>query len=71
MATFDSGLLRLLVCPLSKAELVLHNGLLVSKDKGTRRAYSIVEGIPDLLIDHSLVLELADWEAIMNAKDQP
>lgn len=67
MNTFDPEILKLLVCPLTKANLVLHDGKLVSTDKATRRVYEIVDGIPDMLIDHSRVLEIAEWEQIIQA----
>lgn len=67
MKTIDPELLTLLVCPLSKAELVEYQNKIVSTDRATRRVYQIVEGIPDLLIEHSSVLELSEWERIMKA----
>lgn len=67
MNTFDSEMLKLLVCPQSKADLMLHEGKLVSTDKATRRVYEIVDGIPDMLIDHSRVLDTGEWEQIMQA----
>ena len=64
---FDSDVLTLLVCPLSKAELVLYENQLVSTDKSTRRAYAIVDGIPDMLIAHSSELGVQEWERVMQA----
>ncbi len=70
MSNFDPELLKILVCPLSKATLLEHNGTLVSTDKSTRRSYSIIEGIPDLMIEHSRELSLSDWEQAIKAVGQ-
>ena len=58
-------LLDILVCPLSKAPLVLDGNTLVSTDKDTRRRYRIEDGIPDLLIEDSEELDVATWSDIM------
>ena len=63
--TFDPEMLDLLVCPLSRASLVLDGDALVSTDPATRRRYRIDDGIPILLVDESEELAPADWEAIM------
>ncbi len=61
----DKELLEILVCPLSKAELVLDGDFLVSTDKETRRRYRIEDGIPIMLIDESEELDLETWREIM------
>lgn len=66
----DAELLQILVCPLSKAALILHDNELVSTDRQTRRSYRIVDGIPDLLVGHARVLELNEWERIMKASER-
>ncbi len=63
--SIDSRLLALLVCPLSKADLVLDGETLVSTDEKTRRRYRIDDGIPILLIDASEELDPAVWREIM------
>ena len=63
--SIDPELLELLVCPLSRAELVLDGDTLVSTDAETRRRYRIDDGIPVMLIDDSEELEEAAWRAIM------
>jgi len=68
MATFDPEVLQLLVCPVTKAELVRHRDQLVSTDKATRRAYSIADGIPDMLIEHSRELSLDEWDQAMRER---
>ncbi|MBK6910817.1 MAG: hypothetical protein IPH10_07785 [bacterium] len=67
MTSIDSELLAILVCPLSKSTLIEHGDALVSTDRATRRAYSFVEGIPDLLIEHARELPQDEWEVIMRA----
>jgi len=58
-------LLEILVCPESKAPLVLEGETLVSTDPATRRRYRIEDGIPVMLIDDSEMLEEEEWRAIM------
>jgi len=63
--SISKELLEILVCPLSKAPLVLDGNTLVSTDKDTRRRYRIEDGIPDLLIEDSEELDPAAWTEIM------
>ena len=63
--SISKELLEILVCPLSKAPLVLDGTTLVSTDKDTRRRYRIEDGIPDLLIEDSEELDPATWTEIM------
>ena len=63
--SISKELLDILVCPLSKAPLVLDGNTLVSTDKETRRRYRIEDGIPDLLIEDSEELDPATWTEIM------
>ena len=63
--SISKELLEILVCPLSRAPLVLDGNTLVSTDKETRRRYRIEEGIPDLLIEDSEELDPATWSEIM------
>jgi uncharacterized protein YbaR (Trm112 family) len=58
-------LLEILVCPETKAELVLDGNFLVSTDKNTRRRYRIEDDIPIMLIDESEQLTLEEWTEIM------
>lgn len=58
-------LLDILVCPETKAELVLEGNFLVSTDKNTRRRYRIEDDIPIMLIEESEQLSLEDWKEIM------
>lgn len=58
-------LLEILVCPESKAPLVLDGETLVSTDPATRRRYRIEDDIPIMLIDESEVLPEAEWREIL------
>jgi len=59
-------LLEILVCPESKAPLVLDGDFLVSTDPETRRRYRIENDIPIMLIDESEVLPQEEWQAILD-----
>ena len=61
----DPELMAILVCPLSHAPLVQEGQTLVSTDSDTRRRYTIMDGIPNMLIDESEELRREEWEAIM------
>ena len=63
--SISKELLDILVCPLSKAPLVLDGTTLVSTDQDTRRRNRIEAGIPDLLIEDSEELDAATWTEIM------
>ncbi len=58
-------LLDILVCPETKADLVLDGDTLVSTDKNTRRRYRIEDDIPIMLIDESEQLDESIWQEIM------
>ncbi|HYV50740.1 MAG TPA: Trm112 family protein [Dongiaceae bacterium] len=68
--SISKELLEILVCPLSKAPLVLDGNTLVSTDKETRRRYRIEDGIPDLLIEDSEELDPATWTEIMKKHEK-
>jgi len=61
----DKDLLDLLVCPLTKARLVLDGETLVSTDSATRRRYRIDDGVPVMLIEQSEELDEVTWREIM------
>jgi hypothetical protein len=63
--SISKELLEILVCPLSKAALVLEGGSLVSTDKETRRRYRIEDGIPNMLIEEAEELDAPTWTEIM------
>ena len=64
--TISKDLLDILVCPDSKAPLVLDEEFLVSTDPVSRRRYRIEDDIPIMLIEESEVLPQAEWQAILN-----
>lgn len=61
----DKDLLDILVCPESKAPLVLDGETLVSTDPKTRRRYRIDDDIPIMLIEESEVLAEEEWREIL------
>jgi uncharacterized protein YbaR (Trm112 family) len=61
----DKDLLEILVCPDSKAPLVLDGDTLVSTDPRTRRRYRIEDDIPIMLIDESEVVPEEAWREIL------
>ncbi|MGQ0720113.1 MAG: Trm112 family protein [Candidatus Eiseniibacteriota bacterium] len=63
--SIDPELLEMLVCPLSRAPLVLDEDTLVSTDPATRRRYRIDDGIPVMLVDESEQLDEATWREIL------
>ncbi len=64
--TISKDLLDILVCPDSKAPLVLDEEFLVSTDPESRRRYRIEDDIPIMLIEESEVLPQVEWQAILN-----
>jgi uncharacterized protein YbaR (Trm112 family) len=67
MAPIPEDLLEILVCPQSKAALVLDGDTLVSTDPSTRRRYRIEDDIPIMLVEESEQLDPEEWERIMSA----
>lgn len=61
----DKDLLDILVCPETKAPLVLDGDWLISTDPKTRRRYPIVDEIPHMLIDESEVMDEPAWKDLM------
>jgi uncharacterized protein YbaR (Trm112 family) len=64
-------LLEMLVCPLSRAAVVLDGESLVSTDPATRRRYRIDDGIPVMLIDESEEVDEETWRGIMTRHGVP
>jgi len=61
----SSELMAILVCPESKAKLIQVGQWLYSTDSATRRRYRINEGIPNLLIPESEVVEPDEFDRLM------
>ena len=63
--SLDPWLLEALVCPQSKAPLVLDGDWLYSTDPETRRRYAIREGIPNMLIEESEAVGQEEFNRVM------
>jgi uncharacterized protein YbaR (Trm112 family) len=57
--------LNILRCPDSRAPLVQEEDTLISTHAECRRRYRIDDGIPNLIIEDSEVMEVDDWVAAM------
>ncbi len=71
MAEVSKDLLSILVCPDTKAPVVLVDDWLYSTDRATRRRYPIRDGIPIMLIDESEVVDEKHFEEVMARAGQP
>lgn len=59
-------LLDILICPDSRADLIVDaGGDLVSVDADCRRRYRVEDGIPNMLIEDSQVLSAEEHEAAL------
>ena len=58
-------LMAILVCPESKAKLIQVGEWLYSTDPEGRRRYRINDGIPNLLIQESEIVEQEEFDRIM------
>ncbi len=63
--SIDPALLNILVCPETRAPLVLDGASLVSTDPDSRRRYRIEDGIPVMLIEESEQLDEDTWRSIL------
>jgi uncharacterized protein len=55
-----------LVCPKTKAALLLDGASLVSVDPDTRLRYEVKDDIPVMLIDEAVELSSEDWGEVMS-----
>ncbi|MAU93055.1 MAG: hypothetical protein CMJ93_02445 [Planctomycetes bacterium] len=60
-------MLQKLRCPVSKQPLVAHQQTLVSLDAATRLSYPTQDGIPVLLAEEAVKLDLEQWRSIVDA----
>jgi uncharacterized protein YbaR (Trm112 family) len=68
VSEFDFEAVKDLIrCPETRAELVYHNGMLVSTDPDSRLRYTVKDGIPNLLVDDAEPLPQGQWEDAMRA----
>lgn len=61
----DADLLKILVCPDTKAPLIQVDDWLYSTDQASRKRYPIRDGIPIMLIDEAETVELEEFDRIM------
>ncbi|MCG3136892.1 MAG: hypothetical protein HJJLKODD_00730 [Phycisphaerae bacterium] len=64
----DEWLLKILACPESKAPLIQEGDYLYSTDPATRRRYRIIDGIPNLLIDESEVIDAEEFKRVVQGR---
>lgn len=55
----------ILVCPVTKSELIHDGDALVCVDPDARASYPILDDIPRLLSDEATQLSVEDWSAVM------
>ena len=60
-------MLQKLCCPVSRQPLVARQQTLVSLDAATRLSYPIQDGIPVLLAEEAVKLDLEQWQSIVDA----
>jgi uncharacterized protein YbaR (Trm112 family) len=65
MSDLDPHLLDILVCPETKAPVVLVGDWLYSTDEKSRRRYPVREGIPIMLIDEAETVDEAEYKRVM------
>ncbi len=65
MPRISDDLLKILVCPETKAPLVQVGDWLYSSDRSSRRRYPIRDSIPIMLIDESEVIDEEEFDRIM------
>ncbi len=65
MPRISDDLLKILVCPETKATLVQVGDWLYSSDRSSRRRYPIRDSIPIMLIDESEVIDEEEFDRIM------
>ncbi len=66
--TFDFDSIKdWVVCPKSKAQLILHGDALLSCDPETRLSYPIRDDIPILLVDDATAVDQEEWTNAMQA----
>jgi uncharacterized protein len=58
----DAKLLEILACPACKTRVVEQGETLYCANPECRRAYTVADGIPVMLIDESTVLETEAWK---------
>ncbi len=65
MSEIDAKLLEIMVCPQSRAKLVLHGDWLYSTDRETRRKYPVRDGLPVMLVEESMEASPEEFDEVM------
>lgn len=65
--SLSQDLLEILRCPESGARLALDGETLISTSPDSRRAYKIVDGVSNLIVEEGEVLEPEAWAARLAA----
>ena len=60
----------ILVCPITRDDLVHEENALVSVNPERRLSYPIVDGIPRLLVDEAQELSQQEWSEVMKRHDR-
>nr|AUN35857.1 hypothetical protein [uncultured bacterium] len=64
---FDFNAVKdLMRCPRSKSELVLDGNALISADPDCRLRYQIRDGIPSMIPDDAVEMEINEWSVVMS-----
>ena len=63
----DKELLKILVCPKTRAPLVQSGDWLYSTDSATRLRYPIRDGIPIMLIDEADTVDAEEFERVVGS----
>ena len=66
----EPWLLEILVCPESKAPLVLEDEWLYSTDRSTRRRFAVKDGIANMLIEESEVVAVEEFDRVVHKGDR-
>lgn len=67
MTQIDQELLKILVCPKTKAPLIQQGDWLYSTDPETRLRYPIRDGIPVMLVDEAETVSDDDFKSVTSA----
>ena len=65
MSFNPQNLQDIIACPKTKAKLICEGDFLISVDQATRLKYSIIDGIPVMLVEEAIEVPLEEWAEIM------
>ena len=69
-SSVEPWLLEILVCPESKAPLVLEGEWLYSTDRSTRRRFAVKNGIANMLVEESEVVAVEEFDRVVQKRDR-